>query len=588
MSDITSLTVSSSQIPQVNSALAKFDTWIEKASLMSKTYQKQGVKWLLEKELTPSPIENIRGGIFADEMGLGKTIQMLGLIISNFVPKTLIVLPLSLLAQWNTEIYRLFGHKAYVFHGSNRDFQKAKDAPIVITTYGQISIKRLKHNLIRIPELMRIQWDRVIFDEGHKLRNRKNNATIGARNLQARYKWIVTGTPIQNRKSDFYSLCDVVGMPISFSRNPDNLLTIARNFIMYRKKCDVNITLPELKVQTINVQWENEDEMSISENLHSMFSFTDVTPRNVNNIMKTLGSSVLSALLRARQSCILPALMHPKIKLLVDSNQFSTFPFDNDEISNTVTGLGSSSKINAIIRIIQQRKSNGRPKIIFSHFKQEIDTLEARLLLLGINVDKIDGRSSKSHREAMVFDDTIDVLILQINSCSEGLNLQRYKEVYFVSPHWNPAVEDQSVARSYRIGQDQSVDVFRFEMQSFRDGDINIEQYCRIVQEMKRQCARELLSLTHFGSLHITQKNPKHLSSVEIDALEDKTCPICCDVFDSSNHQDIVVKSHCGHSFHKKCIKVWVNTRREGVSITKCPCCRSVFNCDDIIAIKGT
>lgn len=573
----------SSTIPQVNIALSKFDAWIEKAHLFSKEYQKQGVKWLLEKELTPTPVENIRGGIFADEMGLGKTIQMLGLIISNFVPKTLIVLPVSLLSQWKNEIYRLFGHKACVFHGPKRDIEKARSAPIVITTYGQISIRHVGQNLIELPDLLTIQWDRVIFDEGHKLRNRSNNTTVGARNLQARFRWIVTGTPIQNRKSDFYSICDVIGMPVSFSRNPDNLITIAREFIMYRKKSDVNIVLPQLTLHKVNVEWENEEELSISENLHSMFSFTEVTPRNVNSIMRTLGRTVFAALLRARQSCILPALMQSKFRALVDSN-----PFDDNEVTTAVSGLASSSKINAVVNSIQQRRDNQRPKIVFSHFTQEIDTLHYRLEILGLKVDVIDGRSSMSHRENVVLDDSIDVLILQINSCSEGLNLQRYKEVFFISPHWNPCVEDQAIARAYRIGQDQPVDVFRFEMQSFRDGAINIEQYCRIVQEMKRECARGVLSLTQFGSAHARSRHPQHLTSDQIDALEDKTCPICFDEFDSSDVDKIVVKTHCGHCFHKNCIKVWTNTRREDVNTKKCPCCRTMLDSDDLIAIKGT
>jgi SNF2 family DNA or RNA helicase len=583
--------VISSEIPGVNTALSTFDTWIDKAHLDSKPYQKEGLKWLLEKELTPTPIENIRGGIVADEMGLGKTIQMLGLIISHFVPKTLIVLPLPLLSQWKNEIYRLLGHKACVYHGPKRDLEQVKRAPIVITTYGQISIHRIGKNLIHLPDLLSIQWDRVIFDEGHKLRNRKNSTTIGARNLQARHKWIVTGTPIQNRKSDFYSICDVIGIPVTFSRNPENLLTIARNFILYRTKSDVKIQLPQLKLQTISVDWESQEELSIAENLHSMFSFTEVTPHNTNAIIKTLGRSVFSALLRARQSCILPALMNSKFQQLIEKN-----PFGDDEIEYGEIGLRSSSKINAIVRMIDERKDNGRPKIIFSHFTQEIDTLEMRLSGLGIAVGKIDGRSTSSHRESVVYNQDIHVLILQINSCSEGLNLQRYKEVYFVSPHWNPCVEDQAIARAHRIGQNACVDVFRFEMMGFAGGSITIEQYCRIVQEMKRQCARDVLSLTEFGSKHVSPRHPQILTSVEIDALGDKMCPICYSDFDSSavsshsssHSSSLVVKTHCGHCYHKKCIKTWVTTRHQEVSIHKCPCCRETLNCDDLIAIKGT
>ena len=105
----------------------------------------------------------------------------------------------------------------------------------------------------------------------------------------------------------------------------------------------------------------------------------------------------------------------------------------------------------------------------------------------GLSVEKFDGRVKSQDRSA-ILEGTCDVLILQIQTGCEGLNLQQFSEIYFVSPHWNPAVEDQAVARCHRIGQNEAVDVFRFAMKGF-DEDENtktLDSYSASVQDVKR------------------------------------------------------------------------------------------------------
>ena len=110
--------------------------------------------------------------------------------------------------------------------------------------------------------------------------------------------------------------------------------------------------------------------------------------------------------------------------------------------------------------------------------------------LYGLDVKTFDGRTSHNQRNE-ILENACDVLILQIQTGCEGLNLQQFSEVYFVSPHWNPAVEDQAIARCHRIGQQSQVDVFRFTMDNFGSTTINIENHSNNLQDIKRDIAQD-------------------------------------------------------------------------------------------------
>lgn len=150
--------------------------------------------------------------------------------------------------------------------------------------------------------------------------------------------------------------------------------------------------------------------------------------------------------------------------------------------------------------MILERKDNGSGKLVFCHFKQEIDEIALRLRSNGLTkVATFDGRTSHKKR-LQILNDKNDVLILQIQTGCEGLNLQEnYSEIYFVSPHWNPAVEDQAIARCHRIGQLKHVYIQRFEMSKFAKNELldvdtmTIDNYASSVQNLKRLIAGECL-----------------------------------------------------------------------------------------------
>ena len=162
--------------------------------------------------------------------------------------------------------------------------------------------------------------------------------------------------------------------------------------------------------------------------------------------------------------------------------------------------LQCSSKLDFVIDKILAHKDNGNGKIVFCHFKEEIDTIARRLREGGIDkIATFDGRISGGKRLG-ILNEKNDVLILQIQTGCEGLNLQEnYSEIYFVSPHWNPAVEEQAIARCHRIGQKKEVIVNRFEMGNFvKDVDQEVDtrtvdNYVGSVQDCKKLIANEII-----------------------------------------------------------------------------------------------
>ena len=180
--------------------------------------------------------------------------------------------------------------------------------------------------------------------------------------------------------------------------------------------------------------------------------------------------------MRARQMCAYPKLVKTTTSNDLDARE-------SDIVTKGGTGI---SKLEKVVDMIVSRQKNQRRKIVFCQFRGEIDALQELLETHNMIVHAVDGRTRPEQKNKYL-EGNCDVLILQIQTGCEGLNLQMFSEIYFVSPHWNPGVEDQAVGRCHRIGQSREVDVFRFTMENFSEEHPSIENYCREKQEIKRE-----------------------------------------------------------------------------------------------------
>ena len=475
--------------------LQRYGIWLEgpeaphRGSLDKKPHQEEALRWLITREESAN-----RGGILADDMGLGKTYELMGLMVAKPVTTTLVVVPPALLEQWRACLIKyVSGNRVgdlHVFHGPGAKVEPLPNVSVMLTTYMMVG---------KLVDKRDIEWGRIIFDEAHHLRNSNTRIYRDACRLRSPLKWGATGTPIQNRLHDLYSICRVLSVPCDITRRGE--------YMLRRTKATVGLELPAVELLDVIVPWSTEDELEFAREIHELAPLVAPDGSNVDTIIQDLTGlnwNMLVTMLRARQVCIYPEMLSGVLE---------------EHIDDVVIEQLSKSKIDAVVEQVSEK--NGSNKLVFCHFRAEIDILAERLRGNGLSVAVIDGRVAKGARKKILaagdflglklFDDIFaphlnrtkshrtdwlydavneflgatDVLIVQIQTACEGLNLQQYQEVHFVSPHWNPAVEDQAIARCHRIGQTQPVRVFRYIMDTVSNQ--SFEQYCRSVQDAKRE-----------------------------------------------------------------------------------------------------
>ena len=460
-------------------SLVTYQSFLDKRGLLYHEYQWEGLEWCLRNENT----EKMRGGIIADEMGLGKTLLMISTISFNIMLKTLIVVPPVLMNQWRQQIFMLTGHKPLVYHGlvkKNITIDDLINAPIVITTYHCISVSP-KDPVAGL--LHKIHWNRVIFDEAHHMRNGKTGVFLGAFNLRSKIRWFLSGTPLQNKIKDVSNLLTLLGH--KGSMNVGNLTRLLEQKMMRRTKASVGLRMPELLEEKIVVDWSSchEKDVSTAEDIHSSLSFSGVSLSKQESLGRFLkdGKRHLVAILRAKQVCAYPRLIYDYLEKRERTNKYKVYNGDQ--------------KLKMIVNKISERLDNGNGKIVFCQFRGEIDYLKEKLTNLGARVGVMDGRGKDSLENKYL------ILLLQIQSCCEGLNLQKdYSEIYFSTNQWNPTLEEQAIGRCFRLGQEKPVHVYKFLMDKFHPEEegsevrpLALENYIGNVQDKKKALVEEFL-----------------------------------------------------------------------------------------------
>ena len=496
-------------------ASIKFKAFLKRTKLLEKPFQSECFQWCWSKEQLTYPAMGVEGsdhtypsmgltlplmgveggsaplgGILALEMGLGKTIIMLALIECHFKHHTLIVVPLSLLNQWEKSIQTHFGHQPLVYHGSQPknlllSLEEITARPIVLTTYGQIALPSLKqlNKGKKLSLLHKIMWDRLICDEGHHVSHKKTNEYKGVLALQKQICWLVTGTPLQNSEKELFNLFALLGLKENY-KDDDIYTKTVKKYVYHKTKASAQIILPPLQEYLIQVDYETESELQFSLHIHSLLSFCNVPQQSMAKAVafsedpRALRMKYMS---KARQVCIHPPILKETIKhvermLFIQEKQDKQSKSEEKAAIDIAELYVSESKINALIKTLLERKDNGCGKIVFCHYYAEIDIIEKRLNekaiqgekpIKQIKIGKFDGRVPPSQRYK-VLNEPFDVLLAQIKMCREGLNMQdNYSEVYFPSPDFNPAMEDQAIARCWRIGQTKPVHVFKYTIGGF-------------------------------------------------------------------------------------------------------------------------
>jgi len=402
-------------------------------------YQCDGVRWMLGMEGQES---GPKGAILADEMGLGKSIQLIATILGNPKPRTLIIVPKSIITQWRDEINRFAPNLTInIFDGPDR---RIKEADVTLAPYTLLTTKGGGPDTKTA--LHMVQWDRVILDEAHEIRNKSSKLFKSVCRLKTEIKWIVTGTPVFNSMEDFVSLCIFLG----FSKSSAQGMTkqIKDIYILRRTKDDLakineRLRLPHCHFENVELDMFPE-EKSLYE---CVFLEAQDTIKEAFKHAQSINSKnmlILECLLRARQ-----CMIHPPMYLNGIAVKNGTTPVKWESRSN---------KMETLFRLLKEHPDE--KSLVFCQFKGEMNYIQSQL---DCPVFRIDGSVPKDERvrqiEGFKKIQGGAVFIIQIKSGGQGLNLQEATRVYITAPSWNPATELQAIGRAHRTGQTQVVHV---------------------------------------------------------------------------------------------------------------------------------
>ncbi|MBN1442973.1 MAG: DEAD/DEAH box helicase [Planctomycetes bacterium] len=447
-------------------------------------YQEEGVRWLWL-------LHRLRlGGCLADDMGLGKTIQVLGLLIliqkqrkekpKPLLPPGLIVVPASLIANWKSEFARFApGLRLLVAHPSEGGGRLDKPPPglsrldAVITTYGMLA---------RLDWIRGRSWGLVVLDEAQAIKNPSARQTRAAKAIPSIHRLALTGTPVENRLADLWSLFEflqpgLLGGAKEFSRLTgkgqgsggdvySRLRALVRPYILRRLKTDKRVIadLPD------------KQEMKVHCGLRKLQAV--LYQQAVDELARTLGGAegvrrrgvILAFLMRFKQIC-----NHP-------SQWRGDGSYDPSD----------SGKMLRLLELCEEIASRQEKALVFTQFRELTSVLASALEpVFGRSGVILDGSTPVKRRRQIVDafqrEDGPPFFVLSLKAGGTGLNLTAASHVIHFDRWWNPAVENQATDRAYRIGQRKNVLVHKFVCQG------TVEEKIDAMLESKREMSEEIL-----------------------------------------------------------------------------------------------
>ena len=431
------------RLAEMRAALARTETPPSTLKARLRDYQLQGFQWLARLAHLGF------GACLADDMGLGKTVQALAVILhcADQGP-TLVVAPTSVCANWLTEARRFAPTLRLVpFGGADRQAQLADLGPfdLVVTSYG------LLHQEAAL--LTGVAWQTVVLDEAQAIKNSTTRRSQAAMHLQAQFRLITTGTPIENHLGEFFTLFHFINPGLLGSRERFNerfaapierhndreagrrLKKLIQPFILRRLKAQVLEELPPRTEVLLEVELSPEET-----------AFYEALRRQALERIETEAGAgghqrmrILAEITRLRQACCHPRLVLPE----------STLP---------------GAKLALFAEVVGELLDNGHKALVFSQFVGHLALIRAYLDEHAIPYRYLDGSTParERQREVEAFQaGQGDLFLISLKAGGLGLNLTAADYVIHMDPWWNPAVEDQASDRAHRIGQQRPVTVYR-------------------------------------------------------------------------------------------------------------------------------
>ena len=415
-------------------------------------YQSVGYQWLRFL------YQNRFGACLADDMGLGKTLQtimFLESIIEN-VEKVLIVCPVSILLNWKNEIEKFSTLDVDIYYGEGRKLDHSKK--IVLTSYGVMK----KESYTTFSNFV---FDILIMDEVQHLKNIRSQGATAARNMNAKFRICLTGTPVENDLSEFYNIMDLsipgiwgdLSLFKSSSSKKSRLLArqTVRPFILRRTKEQVLTELPEKVENHVYLNFKDDEKE------HYLSTLAQIR-KNITNIQQGRKySEILKSLLKLRQLCL----------------------WQNENFL-------SSTKIDFLMENLEQLIDEGHKVLVFSQFTTYLDHIQNKIRERSWKIARIDGSQTMKKRQSEVEqfqDGDAQIFLISLKAGGVGLNLTAASYIFLMDPWWNPAVENQAIDRAYRIGQENKLTVYRPIIKD------SVEEKVLVLQNAKRELFRDLM-----------------------------------------------------------------------------------------------
>lgn len=452
-------------------------------------YQITGYRWLC------SLAHYGMGGILADDMGLGKTLQTITYVLANPGTRTLIVCPTSLAYNWQDEFSKFAPQIAtQIISGTPQEradlMQQSTDVPVWITTYPLIR---------KDVELYKAQiFDACFIDEAQFVKNPTSLGAKAVKAVQAKHRFALTGTPIENTLSELWSIFDFV-MPGFFGRyrqfeecyekpilrdhdsvQMQKLRRKIRPFVLRRMKKEVLTELPD-KIETRRMAEMGAKQRKIYESYLARIQME--LAGDEENTPGGNRMQVLAALTRLRQICCHPA----------------TFASNYH---------GGSGKLDLLMEQLPDILEGGHSVIVFSQFTSMLSIIAHELKQRNIPFFYLAGSTSAQERKREVKEfnrGEVKVFLISLKAGGTGLNLTGADTVIHFDPWWNPAVEDQATDRAYRIGQKKKVQVIKYVMKD------SIEEKIYELQKRKKQLSDQLIQAGESFVTQLTMEEIKEL-----------------------------------------------------------------------------